>query len=189
MRVIHYFSLLLCVAFLVACTDLPVKSGEHYKLAERTSLYKLKQWSFDGRLSLTNGQESWTVSIEWAHVDDKDEIKLAGPLGQGATMIVLTDNLVSIDRGDGKIAQSSQIDAFIKQQLGIFVPVRALRYWVLGLASPEGSFVEIADGFEQSEWTVHYLQMQMLGSEWMPRKIGVEQNEAKLKLIVEQWVL
>jgi outer membrane lipoprotein LolB len=177
------------MSLLVACTDVPIKSGEHFKVLERAHLYKLKHWSFDGRLSLSNGQESWSASIAWNHTEGRDEIKLAGPLGQGATLIVLTNDWVSIDRGDGKIAQSTQVDAFVQQQLGMLVPVRALRYWVLGLTHPDSAFVEREDGFEQSKWAVHYLQMQQLDSGWMPRKIGVEQDEAKLKLIVEQWTL
>jgi outer membrane lipoprotein LolB len=73
--------------------------------------------------------------------------------------------------------------------LGVFVPVRALRYWVLGLTQPDSPFFEVGDGFVQSNWDVHYLQMQNLGKEWLPRKIGVEHGEAKLKLVVDQWTL
>lgn len=177
------------LALLAACTELPVRTDEHYSVSERKHLYKLKQWAFDGRLSLSDGRESWSATVVWTHTEGKDEIKLSGPLGQGAAVITLTNDSVIIDRGDDKPKQSKEVDDFIRQQLGVFVPVRALRYWVLGLTNPNMQFFEVGDGFKQSNWDVHYLQMQNLGNEWLPRKIGVEQGDAKLKLFIDQWTL
>lgn len=187
MKVLQRFLLPLVLLGLAACSEMPVKSGQPFQVSERAHLYQLKNWSFDGRLSLTDGQESWSAAIEWQHSEKKDEIKLSGPLGQGGVLIILTDELVIIDRGDDKITQSNQVDEFISQQLGVFVPVRALRYWVLGLTQPETAVLELEDGFVQSKWTVHYLQMQQSGKEWLPRKINVEQAQAKLKLVIDQW--
>ncbi|NOQ36888.1 MAG: outer membrane lipoprotein LolB, partial [Methylococcaceae bacterium] len=152
--------------------------------------YQLKKWSFDGRLALFDGKESWSASIEWTHSDGKDELKLSGPLGQGAVAISLTENSVTIDRGDEQIQQSTDVDAFIEQQLGIFIPVRALRYWVLGLTAPEKEFVELTGGFEQEKWIIQYLQMQQTDKEkWMPRKLKAHQNKTRLKLIIDNWML
>jgi outer membrane lipoprotein LolB len=187
MRVLRFLGLLIGGIWLAACTDVPVKTDEHYSVLERKNLYQLKQWSFDGRISLSDGRESWSANVLWAHTDGKDEIKLSGPLGQGAAVITLTNDLVIINRGDEKPKQSTQIDEFIQQQLGVFVPVKALRYWVLGLTNPNSPYIEKGDGFKQSNWDVHYLQMQNQGNEWLPRKMGIEQGEAKLKLIIDQW--
>ncbi len=172
---------------LVACTEVALKSGEHYKVSERVYLYKLKKWSFDGRLSVTDGKESWSASIDWSHTEYKDQIKLSGPLGQGAVMIILTDAGVMIDKGDDKILQSKQVDEFVAQQLGVFVPVRALRFWVLGLPQTSYAVVEKNDGFEQANWHVHYLQMQQMEKDWFPRKVNVENHNIKLKLVIDQW--
>ncbi len=187
MKVLPRFLLSLVLMGLAACGEMPVKSGQRFQFSERAHLYQLKNWSFDGRLSVTDGQESWSAAIEWQHSEKKDEIKLSGPFGQGGALIILTDKLVVIDRGDDKITQSNQVDEYISQQLGMFVPVRALRYWVLGLAQPETAALELEDGFIQAKWTVHYLQMQQSGKEWLPRKMNLEQAQAKLKLVIDQW--
>lgn len=189
MKRVKFFVVLIGVGLLNACSTVPVRTDEHYKVSERTHLYLLKRWSFDGRISLSDGRESWSASIMWAHTEGKDEIKLSGPLGQGAAVITLTDNLVTINRGDEKPKQSTQVEEFIQQQLGVFVPVRALRFWVLGLINPASPYLEKGDGFRQSNWEVHYLQLQNQGNEWLPRKIGVEQGNAKLKLFIDQWTL
>ena len=189
MKLIKLLLLWVGISLLTACSTVPVRTDEHYKASERAHLYLLKRWSFDGRIAVSDGKESWSASIVWAHTEGKDEIKLSGPLGQGAAVITLTDNLVTINRGDEKPKQSTQVEEFIQQQLGMFVPVRALRFWVLGLINPSSPYFEKGDGFKQSNWDVHYLQMQNQGNEWLPRKIGVEQGEAKLKLFIDQWTL
>ena len=188
MRMILFF-LFLGLGGITACSDMPVKTDENYRITDKAHLYLLKKWAFQGRIALSDGKESWSANIIWTHTEGKDEIKLSGFLGQGAAVITVTDQMVIINRGGEKPKQSTQIEEFVQQQLGVFVPVKALRFWVLGLVNPATPYVEKGDGFMQSDWDVHYLQMQNLGEEWLPRKIGVEQGEAKLKLFIDQWTL
>ncbi len=114
---------------------------------------------------------------------------LTGPLGQGGVLIDLTAEGIRIDRGGGQIESSVHPDLLIQQQLGVFVPVRALRYWVIGLPEPDLAFREIAGGFEQSGWQVRYLQFMRTGGQAMPRKMTVTSNDTKLKMIIDQWQL
>jgi outer membrane lipoprotein LolB len=114
---------------------------------------------------------------------------LSGPLGQGATLIELTDTTVVIDRGDGKVHKSTEPEAFINQQLGAFVPIRSLRYWVIGLADPTQPATKIPNGFKQGDWLVEYKQQQSTENDALPRKITVMNTQVKLKLIIDQWTL
>ena len=152
----RFFLVFILTIFLGACTEVLVKPVAEYRLAEREEFYQLKKWSFEGRLALFDGKESWSASIEWVHSEEKDELKLSGPLGQGAVVIALTEDSVTIDRGDEKIQQSTEVDAFMEQQLGKSVPVRALLYLVLGLTEHDKAFVELSDGFEQEKWIIQY---------------------------------
>lgn len=172
-----------------ACSFAPVEPEVHYSKHVREHLYKLERWSFEGRLALTGKNDSWSASINWGHRADDEKIKLSGPLGQGATIIELTGDLVTIDRGDGKAQSSTQPEAFINQQLGMFVPVHSLRYWVIGLPAPTNSFVETANGFKQAGWLIEYKQMQSVDNQPMPHKITVSNEQVKLKLVIDQWDL
>ena len=174
---------------LSACSIVPLVPEVHYSRIAREHLYKLERWSFEGRLALTGKNDSWSASINWGHKPDDEKIKLSGPLGQGATEIQLTGDLVTIDRGDGQTQSSIQPEEFINQQLGMFVPVRSLRYWVVGLPEPTTAFVETATGFNQAGWLIEYKQMQPVDDQSMPRKITVTNEQVKLKLIIDQWVL
>ncbi len=184
----HFLLLILLLSS--GCSDRVVKPVEDtYHLNERSVFYELKKWGFKGRLAVSDTKESWTASIEWTHTEEKDALKLSGPLGQSAIKIILTENSVILDRGEETVLQSSEINAFIEAQLGMKIPINSLRYWVLGLTHPDKSFVKLADGFEQEKWIIQYSQMQQIDKQWMPRKLKALQNKTRLKLVIDSWVL
>ena len=185
-------NLLKCIVFLLlaslwACSSEPIKENEQYSNDAKEALYGLNAWAFIGRLALKSKTESWQASIAWKHSGDEENIKLSGPLGQGATAIRLLNNQVFIDRGDGKIISSDHPEQFINQQIGMFVPVSSLKYWVVGVPEPNVSFISTLSGFKQAEWVVEYEQMQWVNAYKVPRKIIVTNAELKLRLVVDQW--
>lgn len=180
---------LIIVWLLSACSAISVKTDAAYSKHARASLYQLDRWSFDGRLAITGQDDSWSASLSWNHSPDQEEMKLSGPMGQKAAVIQLTDDFVSIDRGNGQVETSAQPEEFVSRQLGIFVPVQSLRYWVLGLPEPTRAFAETADGFTQAGWLITYNQMLTDLSPPMPRKMTVVNSNVKLKLIIDQWIL
>ncbi|MDD2724440.1 MAG: lipoprotein insertase outer membrane protein LolB [Methylovulum sp.] len=180
----------LALVFLVsACSSLDVVPDGAYSRAAMEDLQPLAQWSLEGRLSLSGNKDSWSANLLWDHDPAQDQLKLSGPLGQGATLIRLNGGLVSIDRGGGKVQTSAQPEVFINQQLGMSIPIRALSYWIVGLPEPGLAFVDVASGFSQSGWMVEYKQMQSASNRSLPRKMTVMNEKVKLKLIIEQWVL
>jgi outer membrane lipoprotein LolB len=179
-----------CLVFLMsACTVVPVEPEVHYSRAARRHLYELEHWSFEGRLALTGQKDSWSANITWEHGPEEERIKLSGPLGQGTVIIQLTGNVVTIDRGGNDVQTSAQPEEFINQQLGLIVPVKSLRYWVVGLPEPAQSFQETAVGFNQARWLNEYKEMQTVDGESMPRKMAVMNDQVKLKVIIDHWIL
>jgi len=184
---------LLCAvlaASLPACTLFkPAPPEITYTKTANQALYRLEPWSLEGRVALTGERDSWTADLAWVHLRGDEQIKLSGPLGQGAVMIRLVGNSVTVAQGDGKVESSDDPEAFINQQLGMFVPVTSLRYWVLGLPEPEQDFEDAGSGFRQAGWTVAYQAMQRVGQLVLPRKMSVANDRVKLKLIIDQWAL
>ena len=183
------FGLYLVILMVSGCTTEIVAPETLYSKITRESLYNLEQWSFEGRLGLTGIKDSWQANINWQHRSSDEEIRLSGPLGQGATIIKLTGKLVTIDRGNDKIQTSLEPEAFISQQLGMFVPVRSLRYWVIGVPEPGSPYVEAGLGFRQAGWVIEYKQMQRVNAQNMPRRITVTNEKVKLKIMIDQWIL
>ncbi|MDP3840080.1 MAG: lipoprotein insertase outer membrane protein LolB, partial [Methylococcales bacterium] len=69
-----------CFFALSGCSLFPVEPPAiAYSKTATLPLYKLQQWSFEGRLSITGHNDSWTANTDWQHSVDKDRVKLSGP--------------------------------------------------------------------------------------------------------------
>ncbi len=177
------------ILLLPACSVIPVEPSGRYSKAAMDRLYDLKSWSFEGRLALASQNDSWSANIAWDHSPEAEKIKLSGPLGQGATVILLKGNMVTIDRGGDDVQSSMHPEEFINQQLGMFVPVRSLRYWVVGLPEPSLTYKNTDNGFNQAGWLSEYKQMQSVNDSVLPLKMMVMNKQVKLKLIIDHWIL
>ena len=180
---------LILTALLVSCAGTPVKTTIPFQLSGRGHLYNKSSWFFSGRIAVTDENDSFSASITWEHLGWKDKLELAGLFGQGRTLIELTDDGVVIDNGDERLQYSGNADKLVSRQVGVDIPVSALKYWVLGLVEPGLEYDLLEKGFVQSGWNVSYQQMQVVGQTDMPRKIRVEQDDVKLKLIINHWDL
>ncbi len=174
---------------LVACSSVDVAPDGSYSRELVSGQVLMDKWSLDGRLALSGGKDSWSANLSWAHESTEDNLKLSGPLGQGATVVRLSGKQVTIDRGGGNVQVSDQPEDFVNQQLGMSVPITALRYWIAGLPEPGQPFVDTPSGFHQSDWLIEYKQMQPAAGRVLPRKMTVMNGQVKLKLIIERWVV
>lgn len=176
------------ILLLTACSTAPIHKEVGYSRAATRSLNVQDPWSLQGRLSIADANDSWQAEIFWEHQPGIDQIKLSGPVGQGAVAIHLTKDFVTVSRGNGVVESSDRPEEFISQQVGLLVPIRSLRYWVIGLPMPGQAVDEVLGGFKQADWLVDYQQMQQVGGKSMPRKVTVKNDQVKLKLFIDQWI-
>jgi outer membrane lipoprotein LolB len=180
--------LLLAVLLLQSgCSVIEEKPLDTYHLADMQHFKQDRPWQFEGRIALANEKESISAAIAWVHQLERDDIELTGPLGQGRLAIAVLPNKVVIEDGENRQEFQGAVESIFTEQLGVAVPVQALRYWVLGINDPHQAVVEQADGFGQSGWAVKFKEMQSVGGLTLPRKMGVEKELTKIKLIVDQW--
>lgn len=178
---------LLCL--LSGCSTIEVQQGEHYNLSNKQHLYALSTWSFQGRIAVKNGPDSWSAYLAWTHQPGLDRLKLSGLLGQGTVLIELTPDQIKIDQGDGRANFSENVDQLITDKLGVLVPISALTYWVLGLVQPGLDYENHEASFQQLAWTVNYPLYMLVGSELMPHKMQAIKDQLKLTLVFDQWQL
>jgi len=174
---------------LASCASVPSKVDEVFKLDGRVYLQEIRYWGLSGRVSVIDKKNAASATLQWQHQDKKDRIKLSGLFGLGRTEINLAEQVVEIKSAGKRETYSGNIDDVVASELGIAIPISSLKYWVLGVPDPMMTYKKIAEGFVQQDWRVSYLQMQNDEGYAMPRKIRVEQGEAKLKLIINQWEL
>lgn len=178
---------ILCLLLLSACSMVPEKPVEEYQLGQMQHLQHKKQWAFEGRLALVDEKDSVSVSIAWQHDEARDDIELVGPLAQGRVKISVTAGRVEVDDGETRNVYYGESERVVAEQLGVDMPVNALKFWVLGVNAPEQTFVEQPGGFYQDGWLVRYREMQKVGEWLLPKKMTAEKDKARIKLIVDQW--
>ncbi|CAG1023317.1 outer membrane lipoprotein LolB [Methylomonas sp. LL1] len=184
------FAICLMAAVLASgCSLTPEQPMQSYQLAAMRHLQRQKNWSFEGRLALADGKESISMSIVWHHVEDLDDIELVGPLAQGRVKISVAAGQVVVDDGENRNVYQGLADEVFAEQLGIEMPVSALKFWVLGVNDPGRVFDEQPGGFYQAGWLVRYGEMQKVNANMLPKKMTAEKDKARMKLIVDQWDL
>ncbi len=186
---------LLLLASLTGCAPF-INGAVSPQLTEvRQQLYQVKNWKLEGRIAVKVGNEGWNANLFWEHEDQQDRLRIYGPFSQGAVSIIVQNDLVYINEGNGITSSSPDADALLKAKLGFTVPLRSLRFWVLGLPAPETGYHAELDatgglkGFEQQAWTLDFERFQTVGSDVLPQKMTIEGNSVRLKLVVDEWVL
>ncbi|MBS3955203.1 MAG: outer membrane lipoprotein LolB [Methylomicrobium sp.] len=174
---------------LVGCSLDTVKDTSDFVLADRRAAEKLNKWDFEGRIAVILKDDSWSGSLNWAQNSERGIIKISGPFGQGGLEINVKAGNLSINDGESVVEYSDQDEESIVNELGFYVPIRSLVYWVRGLADPDIDLIEIDQGFMQSGWQVLFKAMQETEVGLMPHKVFLTNEVVRLKLIVDQWVI
>lgn len=184
---VRFITGLVLSVHLFSCASVATKENEGFALEGRDYLYQKKEWSFSGRMAVSDPHNTLSASIIWQHRKKMETIELSGPFGRGRMQIELSEDSMMIERGGERIHYFGATDELISKMLGIAIPFSALQFWVRGLVLPEHDFHIIEKGFLQSGWKVAYLQMQTIGADKLPQKMNIENNNARLKLVIDQW--
>ncbi len=176
---------MLALLLLVGCSGLQERNLESIDWRQR-SVVKLDSWNMSGRLVIVD-EEVWTANVYWQHHLDIDRLRLSGMLGLGAVDIVLDGQGILIDNGQGEKLFSQDVDNFVAQQIGFYVPLTALRQWVLGQDLKDLPSKPNESGFDQLGWKVRYEGYMATSGGLMPRKLKVTKEARMLKLVVDQW--
>jgi outer membrane lipoprotein LolB len=165
--------------------------------ARRAELQALAAWSLSGRVAVAASGRGFSARLDWVQDPAASRIDLAGPFGAGALRVEVAGTEVTVRDGDGAVVAAGQ-DA-VAQRLGFDLPVRELRYWMLGVPAPaqgpagEGILVLGGDGrpvaFNDGGWWVHVEAWTPVAGDVLPRRLLLERPGLKLKLVIDAWHL
>lgn len=181
---------------LSACTTAPplpqVDDPQQAWQEHRQQMAALPQWQLGGRLLIVTGHETWNTSINWQQQGEHYRIMLIGPLGQGSLKLDGDPHQVTLQAHDGEPQQANDPEALLSQQLGWHVPIRSLRYWVLGLPAPGEHKKTISDAgllqtLQQDGWAIEFRDYQQRDGLYLPGRIFANNHQAKVRLIIGQW--
>ena len=185
---------------LTGCASRPTLSGSGIDWSGRAEyLLQLPHWQANGRIAVKSGAQGGQGSIRWTQDDVGGRIELRGPFGVGAYQIDWSDDDLVVTGKAGEVTMAyagpDAAEHFLRDQLGWSFPARSTRYWILGVVDPRFSSHSQFDSdgwlvsLQQNGWRVSYDRFVEADGRWMPRKIVMEHERARVKLIVDQWRL
>lgn len=183
---------------LTACTtveEVPDSLNTGSWQAHKATLDDMQHWFASGRAAIVNGVESWHVNMLWLQQGDNYQIRLFGPFGAGQVQLSGNGRTVELRTADDERFYSQNMDALLFERTGLRMPVAELRYWLIGLPSPNGNDAARVDkhgrlsSLQQGEWQVRYKHYVPVNGLVLPRKIFADKQDLDVRVVIDKWKL
>ena len=184
----NFIKAVLLTVFLAGCAAVPVTDTV-------LSGADIPNWEFNGRVSLTRGEEGWHASLSWLERQGHYQLQVSGPLGQGAFQLTGNDEGVLLVDADGETYSARDADALLSHVTGWTLPVTGMRYWVRGMPVPGVAEQATRDEqgrlarLDQSGWTITYNRYQPVTGAMLPAKLQFVHEDISVRLVIDHWQL
>jgi outer membrane lipoprotein LolB len=148
-----------------------------------------ERYAVSGRVGVNAGGKGYSAAFAWQHTAQEDRVTLSNPLGQTLAVLVLGSAGASLDDGQSPPRVAADAESLMEQVLGWRLPVRGLRYWLLGLADPSAPARWVDAGeerlLEQDGWRIHLVQP----PGQLPERLRLERPAFDVRLVLRDWQL
>ncbi len=161
--------------------------------AHRQVLLELDQWQFKGRMALKAGDDGVNGSVTWAQDNTNLDFRFRGPLGVGGFRVHGDQQWLTVETSKGETFELADAVVQLENDMQITVPVRSMRYWILGIPDPQAKAKEVVgesgvlETLSQGDWTVTYKSYRAYDGTELPRKLTIENPSLRLRLAVDRW--
>jgi outer membrane lipoprotein LolB len=154
----------------------------------------LRSWQARGRMAAKLPDDALSASMNWRQHEERYELRLAGPFGQGTLRIDGAPGAVRLRTADGRTALAGTPEELISRELGWQVPVSILRHWILGRPAPGVVVdqVELNDDgsvrrMVQAGWYVDYPDYGEVAGGLLPLRVEVRGPQLEITLLMNRW--
>jgi outer membrane lipoprotein LolB len=148
-----------------------------------------ERYAVSGRVGVNADGKGYSAAFAWQHTAQQDRVTLSNPLGQTLAVLALGPEGASLDDGKSPPRVAADAESLTEQILGWRLPVRGLRYWLLGLADPSTpARWREEDGerlLEQDGWRIRLTQT----PGQLPERLRLERPALDVKLVLRDWQL
>ncbi len=197
--VLSSFVGILMLGLLGGCSNhqLPSTQGDVSPLwSERLAVLEaMGPWTFQGRIAVKDGADSWSVKLNWAQANDQFDIRIIAPFGQGAAHLYGNNELAVIDVPERPSMSAVSAEVLLLHNVGWAVPLEGLRYWLAGRPDPalamSAQWDELGrlNQLTQSGWYIKYRRYVNVAGVDLPRKIEMVNDQLRVKFIIDRWQL
>ena len=197
------FKLLLVFLFacvITSCTSMeakmaPISSQRIFEQDKiKPQLLKLDSWKIKGVLGIIYNNKAESANYIYSQDGDKFSIKLYGPLGIGSIQIKGDPNKVTLENSKGQKIEAKDAKSLMIEQLGWYVPVDGLKYWVKAIAIPNIKYESklnqnnLLEKLEQNGWEISYKNYEFVDSKYpLPSRIRMSKNSLIIKIVIKSW--
>ncbi len=186
---------------LAACASVPPYEDEPTP-AEKLRLYETRaaevedraQWSLDGKLAVSDGEDGGSGRVEWHSRPGLSEINFTGTLGRGAWQLDIAPGHAVLQLANGETWQARDVGVLVRRHVGWTVPVDALSWWVRGLAAPGPVERRDLDAggrmtlLSQHGWEVEYRHYEDFDGMALPTRLEARNGERQVKFVMREWM-
>ncbi len=177
-------------------TTTPIGPADHAAWAEHSaSISSLSEWRLEGRAGLTVDQDGYNGTLSWEQLYEDIDFRVRGPFGIGGMRIHGGPEQLRVKTSQGEVFFLEDPVPDMEKQLGWSIPLRSMPFWLRGLPDPKTAGVEQIDEngllrrLEQEGWRITYDQYREVEGIDLPRKMTLQGDRVRIKLIVDNWNL
>jgi len=183
----------LALALLAGCASKQVTRNKLKGdfLAHANTVQQTKNWTIDGKMGVRNGDEATSFNLFWAQDDEQFNLRLTGPMGQGAVTIEGLPGRVTMTSNQG-VQNASSLEELLKDNTDLDLPLAHLLYWVRGLPNPDHKAgirfnnAGLLEELQQDGWQVTYTEYHDMAPP-LPRKFKVVNEKKSAKVVIKKW--
>lgn len=196
------YLLLLVAALAAGCASAPpppppVANPTQVWQHREAQLSRIAYWHLHGRVAVRHDNEAWNINLDWRQRGQDYRIQLSGPFGAGEVRLIGNAAGVELKDSDDRSYYADNPEALLHERTGVTMPVADLRYWILGLSTPEQTRVPRLDDqgrlafLEQNQWRVRFKRYTDVNGVQLPDKIFISKPGEKIdvRLVVDEWKL
>src|SRR5690606_24582760 len=161
--------------------------------AHKVQISQIDGWQITGKMGLKTPGESGSATVQWLQRQSYFDIRLSGPLGQGASRLTGRPGATELEVANQGRFSADSPEALLQEQLGWQLPVTHLLWWVRGLPEPDSRSQLSLDADSrlarriQEEWRVDhpgYLEQDGFA---LPSRLKLYGPDLELTLVIKDW--
>jgi len=185
------------VLMLCSCSTLTKRNVERAHAmsweVRKVQLASIQAWNLSGAIGLRTETEGINASINWNQTKEHYDLRFFGPIGIGSVKIHGNSNGVVLQTSTKERSIAETPEELMQAQLGWYLPVSNLYYWIRGIPAPHfksktvlGPFNHLTKLYQQG-WEIEYQRYSVVGNMELPTKITLKNPTIRVRIVIREW--
>lgn len=150
-------------------------------------------WQEEGVFGYREAGKGFSAGYIWQNQPGSYTIQLIGPLGAWRAKLSGDVSHATLSMSNGKVLRAANPEKLMMKNLGWFVPVVNLQYWLHATANPNlpGFVTRKKNGevikIQQASWVIEYPAYKDFGDVTLPSRIILKQGNKVVTIVVNHF--